>query len=149
MRPTIVFMVFTVILAVVNLPAQQSADLAKAGKLVVWVKGLNNNKGDVKIGLFNSRESFEGNKAKFKGAVLPIRNRQVFWELDSLPYGDYAIKLFHDEDQDDKLDKNFIGIPREQYGFSNDARGRFGPPKFEKARFTLDRDSLMIEINLK
>jgi len=48
--------------------------------------------------------------------------------------GQYAIKVFHDENANGELDINFLGIPKESYGFSNHARGRFGPPPFAEAR---------------
>lgn len=63
-----------------------------------------------------------------------------------IPYGDYPIKLYHDENGNKKLDKNFVGIPREPYGFSNNARGTLSAPEFAKARFALDAANKAIEI---
>jgi uncharacterized protein (DUF2141 family) len=57
--------------------------------------------------------------------------------LEDLPPGRYAIAAFHDADGDGRLSLWPIGLPREAYGFSNDARGRFGPPTFDRAAFTL------------
>lgn len=141
--------VLVFLLIISGLFAQEEAGSAQSGKLIVRVKGLRNNSGDVKIGLFNNRESFEGKSEKLKGAILPIREGMAIWEIDSLPFGEYAIKLFHDEDGDDKLDRNFIGLPKEQYGFSNNAKGRFGPPKYEKAKFLFRQDEMVVEIDLK
>ncbi len=56
-----------------------------------------------------------------------------------LPTGDYAIRVMHDINGNDKLDSNFVGIPNEPYGFSNNA-GSFGPPKWDKAKFTVKGD---------
>ena len=55
-----------------------------------------------------------------------------------LPDGIYAIGLYVDSNKNEKLDTNFFGIPKEQFGFSNNAKGRFGPPSFESASFELD-----------
>jgi uncharacterized protein (DUF2141 family) len=52
-----------------------------------------------------------------------------------------------DVNRNNKMDRNFIGIPKEQYGFSNDARGSFGPPCFAEASFTVSGD-MALEINL-
>tara|TARA_B110000444_G_scaffold259006_1_gene301487 strand:- start:778 stop:1314 length:537 start_codon:yes stop_codon:yes gene_type:complete len=54
-----------------------------------------------------------------------------------LPHGEYAITLFVDFNGNKKIDKNFLGIPKEQYGFSNNAMGRMSPPSFEQAKFTV------------
>lgn len=55
----------------------------------------------------------------------------------SVSKGTYAIKVFHDVNADGRMDTNFFGIPKEPYGFSNDAMGLFGPPSFEQAAFTV------------
>ncbi|PTT32866.1 hypothetical protein DBR28_15035, partial [Chryseobacterium sp. HMWF028] len=59
-----------------------------------------------------------------------------------------CISAFLDEDLNGKLDKNFLGIPLELYGFSQDARGSFGPPKFKEASFVIKHKNILI-INLK
>ncbi len=64
-------------------------------------------------------------------------------ELTEVPAGPFAIAVFHDEDLDQELDRNFLGIPREDYGFSRDARGRFGPPSFDDARLELGAGETM------
>jgi uncharacterized protein (DUF2141 family) len=52
-----------------------------------------------------------------------------------LPYGEYAIAIFVDANRNGKMDKNFLGIPKEQYGFSNNVMGRMAAPSFEQAKF--------------
>ena len=54
-----------------------------------------------------------------------------------LPYGEYAVTLFVDSNGNKKLDKNFLGIPKEQYGFSNNVMGRMSPPTFDQAKFAI------------
>ena len=53
----------------------------------------------------------------------------------------YAIRYFHDENNNDELDTNFIGIPKEGFGFSNDAFGKFGPKKFKEWLFEVSGDT--------
>ena len=130
------------------LTAQNKQSKQKVGNLIVVVSSLKNNKGDVKIGLFNSKESYKGKKEKFKGAIIKIENKKVKWEVKNIPFGEYAIKAFHDEDGDDKIDTNFIGIPTESYGFSNNVKGLFGPPSFDKAKFYFNNQDMQIEIKL-
>jgi len=54
-----------------------------------------------------------------------------------LPYGEYAVTLFVDFNGNKKLDKNFLGIPKEQYGFSNNVMGIMSPPTFDQAKFAI------------
>ncbi|OQX83966.1 hypothetical protein B6D60_09885 [candidate division KSB1 bacterium 4484_87] len=131
------------------LTAQNNQTTQKVGNLTVIVSGLKNNKGDVKIGLFKTKESYDGKKNKFKGAIRRIKNRMTKWEVKKIPFGEYAIKAFHDEDGDDEIDTNFLGMPTESFGFSNNARAFFGPPDFEKAKFLFNADSMRIEVKLR
>jgi len=97
----------------------------------------------------NKKTNFLSFKSKkFKGAVIKIENKKVKWEVKNIPFGEYAIEAFHDEDGDDKVDTNFIGIPTESYGFSNNIKGLFGPPSFEKAKFLFNKQNMQIEIKL-
>ena len=68
--------------------------------------------------------------------------------IDSLDYGEYAIRVFHDENKNGELDTDFLGIPDEDYGYSNDASGFFGPPSWEKAKFYFDKPEMTITINI-
>lgn len=63
--------------------------------------------------------------------------------------GTYAIKIFHDVNGNGKLDTNFLGIPTEPYGFSNNAMGAFGPPSFEEASFRVSGNGASLSIRLK
>ncbi len=130
------------------LTAQNNQSNLKIGDLTVIVNGLKNNNGNLKIGLFNSKESYNGEEKKFKGAMIKIEDKKVKWEVKNIPFGEYAIKAFHDEDEDDEVDTNFIGIPTESYGFSNNAKGLFGPPSFDKAKFHFNNQDMQMEINL-
>lgn len=62
-------------------------------------------------------------------------------DISGLPPGDYAISAIHDENDNKKLDKSFIGMPTEGVAFSNNAKISFGPPKFEKARFHIEGET--------
>jgi len=77
-----------------------------------------------------------------------IKGRRVTWVIDKLPFGDYAIACYHDENDNKHYDLNSLGIPREDYGFSNDVRGRFAPPSFEEARFTFKHNGQVIRIEV-
>jgi uncharacterized protein (DUF2141 family) len=57
--------------------------------------------------------------------------------FEDVPAGPFAVAVFHDKDENEELNTDFLGIPSEDYGFSADARDMFGPPSFEEARLEL------------
>ena len=67
--------------------------------------------------------------------------------FEDLPYGTYAITILHDENGNLKVDANFLGIPKEGYGFSNNARNLFRAPKFEEAKFELKQPQVTQRID--
>ena len=69
------------------------------------------------------------------------------YTFSNLTTGEYALAIYHDENSNGKLDSNFLGMPTEDYVFSNYATGNFGPPSFEDAKFTLT-DTLDIKLEL-
>lgn len=121
----------------------------KRGSLVVKFEGMSSNKGNVVVALCNSDANYKNHKSPFIGKQIPINNNTAIIEFEDLPFGEYAIKAFHDEDANDDLNTNFLGIPVEDYGFSNNARGMFGPPSWESAKFELTDESKKIEIIIK
>ena len=69
--------------------------------------------------------------------------------FEDIPQGTYAIKVFHDANENSEHDTNFLGIPTESYGFSNDARGTFGPAKFADAKFDVKQANQIITITME
>jgi uncharacterized protein (DUF2141 family) len=120
----------------------------RQGSLRVIITGFANDGGNCRFALDNSREVFESEDSVFIGKVLPIVNNEVVLKIDSLKYGTYAIKVFHDENGNEEIDTNFLGIPTEDYGYSNNASGWFGPPSWESAMFILDREEMILEISV-
>jgi uncharacterized protein (DUF2141 family) len=107
----------------------------KEGELTIIINGFENDEGKAMIALCNSREDYETRDQAYQTNQMKINENEAQWTINNLPFGEYAIKVFHDEDDDDEMDKNFLGIPSEKYGFSNNVRGRFGPASWEDANF--------------
>jgi uncharacterized protein (DUF2141 family) len=122
--------------------------ITKRGTLDIKISGFENDKGDCWFALDNSKEVYESKDSVFIGKILPIVNRDVHLKIDSLEYGYYAIRVFHDENSNRKLDSNFLGIPTENYGYSNNAKAWFGPPNWEKAKFFFNQREITIEISI-
>ena len=116
--------------------------------LKVNVKGIESNEGELKYLLHNSEKSFPGKRefALDSGSVK-VKSENIIFKIGNLKPGEYAVSVYHDEDGDGELDRNFIGIPSEDVGSSNDAPANFGPPDYEDAKFLLNKDTTII-INL-
>ena len=128
--------------------AQTSQKPASIGKLEVIISGFSSNEGDCWFAIDNSKEVYEREDTVWIGKILPIENNQVIVVIDSLAYGEYAVRVFHDENRNGKIDTNFLGIPDEDYGYSNDASGWFGPPSWENAKFIFNQPKMKLEIEV-
>jgi len=100
----------------------------------IEVKIINfaSNKGVAQIGLFNTETSFLDKI--YKGKEVKIKDQKVVTIFSDIPDGTYAISVFHDKNEDEKLN-TFLGIPTENYAASNNAPSKFGPPKWKDAKF--------------
>ncbi len=133
--------------------APLAALAADTANIDVTVTGLNNDQGTVRIAMFNTESAYKeddgsGDKA-FQRAAVKISGQQATYTFTGVPYGAYAIKLFHDEENSGKFLKGAFGIPKVQYGFSNNVRGRFGPAPFDKARFQVNKPEVKLQITAR
>ena len=108
-----------------------------ANLLRVHVIGLRNDNGDVRCSLYSSAEDFPTNDDLLATTVVaPISDHSAVCEFSSVAPGTYAVVVFHDENSDGKFNRNWLGMPKEGFGFSNDAPARWHPPKFDAASFS-------------
>ncbi|HOP27226.1 MAG TPA: DUF2141 domain-containing protein [Candidatus Sabulitectum sp.] len=105
--------------------------------------------GFLRIAVFQGEEFFpEGiDNALFK-ITEPVTSGTMTVALPPMEYGEYAVALFHDRDGDAVVDRNFLGIPTEEIGFSSGARAVTGPPDYEDAVFQLETETLLMFIEL-
>ena len=128
----------------------RAGDLGAVDSVKVLVVGLHNNDGEVDCALFGSADGFPGDSSKAgKTTKSKIVNGQAVCIFADVVPGDYAVSVFHDENSNGKLDRNFIGMPKEGVGASNDAAGHFGPPKFDDARFSYKGGRSVLAIHVK
>ncbi|WP_299114635.1 DUF2141 domain-containing protein [uncultured Winogradskyella sp.] len=111
---------------------------AKAHDITVNISGLDSDEGKILIGLYDSEDKFLSKR--FKNAIGIINEEKSTITFKDVPKGVYAISFIHDENDNGKMDTNFMGIPKEDYGCSNNAKGFMGPPKWEDAKFELKAD---------
>ena len=138
MRKTLlyVFLFFTAI----HLNAQQST-------LRIEVLGIKDVKGIIQVGIYNDRDAFPKIGKEFKIVYALVSSEELEIAIDNLDQGEYSIALYQDLNKDGKCNTNFISIPQEPYGFSNNYRPIFKSPNFAQTKFSLDSD-LSIQIEL-
>ena len=125
-----------------------AADAPATGTLRVHVKGLRDTRGDVLVQLANSRTDYESDDDAFRYLVLPANGSEMTAVFEKVPAGEYAVKFFQDANGNRKIDIGWRG-PTEAYGFSNNAMGLFGPPDYDKAKFSFDGTDKTIEIDAR
>ena len=142
------YILLFVIFALINASASPAASEA-TGNLIVSISGFPSSDGFAMVALHNSEESYKGGEAsaiaKTKTMVVDQKVQIVFTNLS---YGSYGVSLYHDENGSGQMEKNAMGIPKEAYGFSNNAKGFFGKPKYKDVVFQLNSAEMQIAINL-
>jgi uncharacterized protein (DUF2141 family) len=121
-----------------------SFGFAQNSNLTVSVSGIKNNSGSLTAELYSSKEKFL--KTAYKIVSTEIKSNSATVSFTGIPKGEYTVLVYHDENNNKKLDKNFIGMPKEPVAVSNNAKGFMGPPKYEEAKFTVTADT---KINIK
>jgi uncharacterized protein (DUF2141 family) len=117
--------------------AERGSDPSPTTVLTVHVNGLRNNQGQLAVALFASAAAFPRQERALRGQMVRIVGGRARVTFRDLRPGVYAVAVLHDENTNQKMDFNFLGMPLEGYGFSNDAAALFGPPSFASAAFRL------------
>jgi uncharacterized protein (DUF2141 family) len=127
--------------------------LAQSSSPIIHVKVLNirNSTGNIACALFESPDGFptEYLHNATNVMVIKIRAKEARCDFVDIPPGTYALVVVHDENMNGKLDTKWLGIPKEGYGFSNDAKGVLGAPSFSAASFPYDGRNLDMTISLR
>lgn len=115
-------------------------------ELKLVVRNIYPLEGKLYIAIYDNKDTFLNLDSVAYWKIASVEKETEIISIPEMKTGNYAVSIFHDLNGNGKLDASTIGIPKEPYGFSNDARGRFGPPKFKDANFRLDSD---MEIHIK
>jgi len=120
------------------------------GKIAVSITNLVNSKGVCKTCLYDNASSFAGNGPAIKCVDVPIKIKTANISFESVPEGNYAIAIFHDENRNNKMDKNFLGVPKEGYGASKNKLPFASAPAFKDNQFTLkEKETIHLKIRLR
>lgn len=132
-------------IALMIITLHSSLNHSSLNTVSIEVMNLKSNRGFVLVSLYNNVKDFpkDANKAIGKSKAS-IENGKAIVTFNNLPAGKYAAAILHDENNNLKMDFNILGMPKEGYGFSNDAKGLFGPPSFERASFNVDGEKKIV-----
>ncbi|MBI2840622.1 MAG: DUF2141 domain-containing protein [Acidobacteria bacterium] len=139
---TSVCVVALLLIAAPQLPARDTP----TGKLTVTIINVRSDSGYVRIALFNSPETHL--KSSFRSERIPATGQHCVVVLDQLPYGEFTFIVHHDENGNGKMDKNFLGMPKEGYAFSRGARVSFGAPSYRDCTLKLEASELSVVVKL-
>jgi uncharacterized protein (DUF2141 family) len=134
--------------SIFSLPALAGSD-CENDQMNLQINHIEEIKGDLFVALHNSGDTYLAKDSEpFRSTIAEVEtegSQQVI--ICDVEAGEYALSIFQDENRNGELDSNFIGIPKEPYGFSNNLK-KMRPPSFEEALFEYDADEVVV-INLK
>ena len=133
-------------LACFGTASSSPAEPPPSSNVIEFLTHARSSKGIVRCGLL--RES-GWLKKPVQAATARVNGGRALCVFSGIPKGTYGISAFHDENENEKLDTNFVGMPIEDYCASRNARGTFGPPSFEDAKFRYGGGTKRLEARLK
>lgn len=119
--------------------------------LTVRVTGARNAKGKIGVTLFRDAQGFPDDASKAirqQSAEIDPKTMSAQVTFKDIPQGTFAVSVLHDENGNGKMDKNFVGMPKEGYGASNNPKKKRRAPTFDEAKFSLNSSEQSIEITL-
>lgn len=122
---------------------------ASAARIVVTVTGLKNNAGGVYVGLYATPSKFLNGTQVDAMKKVRASTGPITVAFDNLAPGIYAVGAYHDENNNDHLDTNFLGLPTEGYALSNGVRAVMSKPTFQQAAFTVGNAGAAVTLPIR
>lgn len=112
-------------------------------QLTIKISNIEKIKGEIKVGIFDTSTNFLKEGYAIKNYAIKVKNNTAVLTITDLPKGEYAVTMYHDENSDDEFNRNFIGIPKEPYGFSNNIKPVMSAPKYNDCKFNFTEDKTL------
>jgi uncharacterized protein (DUF2141 family) len=146
---TMKYIFFTVLFILISVNAQPEKPKKKC-IVMIHITGFKNNSGITRVALFCGKHGFPNDTvhAYWKGEC-DIQKNESRLSINNIEYGTYAISVYHDENNNGKLDKKWKLIPSEGFGTSNNARKEKEIPSYDLSTFEVNADSISIKIKLE
>ena len=110
----------------------------QADALTVVIENVESAEGTVMLQVMAGESEFGGESRPIVSLMQRAQPGELTFSTSSLPAGEYAVRVMHDRNDNGELDSNFVGMPKEPWAFSNNAKGSFGPPGWDQVKFSLD-----------
>jgi uncharacterized protein (DUF2141 family) len=111
--------------------------------LAVTISNLKGSDGEIVFGLYNNKSSFPLLDKQYRLLSTKVKSFSGTYTIKDLPIGEYALAIFHDKNSDSICNTNFLGVPKEGYGFSRNFRPKLSKPTFDDCKFDLKSDTSM------
>jgi len=125
------------------------ANFSENADISVQLSNLEKGMGSVNVALFDKAEDFTDNPYKTLRQKLKTGQSGASLTFEDVPPGTYAIAVYQDTNDNGEFDTNFVGIPKEPYGFSNNYRPTMSSPSFDKAKFDLSGEKVVQQIKIE
>lgn len=126
-----------------------AADHQGVCDLTLLITGMKSTSGYLNIAIADSEAGFIEKDKAYMQIKTRLSGPEVSMVIKGLPCREYAVSVFHDENGNNTLDRNMMGVPKESYGFSNNMRGKSGPPTYSMSRFSLQPETQTVRIILQ
>ena len=112
-------------------------------KLTLHITNIQDVRGRLQVGIYDNKNDFPKEGKEFKRCFIKVDGNEVKFTVQDMPPGEYAIAIYHDANSDGKCNSNFLGVPTECYGFSNNVKPFLSAPSFNATKFSLTTDRLL------
>ncbi|MFP4458437.1 MAG: DUF2141 domain-containing protein [Candidatus Zixiibacteriota bacterium] len=139
-----IFIYISIILITLPVFAEDS------GEIIIKVENIKEEKGKIYCSIHDKAKGFPRDaESQMEGEIVEVNDvDSVYVSFEKIPYGKYAISLFHDSNDNGKMDYNLFGIPKEGYGMSNNPEIKMSVPSFEECSFELETRKHQITVRL-
>ncbi len=128
---------------------QSMTNTDSTGSLTVYFENLEKTGGTIRLALYTSPEHFMVEEKAILHNFKIVKPGKMEVALPNLPYGTYAFAVFQDENENNKLDTNLLGVPTEPYAFSKIPPSKWRVPKFEEVKFDIQQPSQKLTVRLE
>ncbi len=117
---------------------------AQKAQLVLKVDNIETAEGKICISIFNNEDDYKDGENQVWTDCVDVVSEKFEHIIPDLPHDNYVISIYHDKNSNGEFDTKWYGMPKEAFGFSNNAKGKMGPPKFEDAMFEVQQDTEVV-----
>lgn len=121
----------------------------KKGELILNVKNIESTNGIIHVAVFDQSNFLQEGKELLKTAIPVQKSQNQRVTISDLPFGTYAVAIYHDVNNNGKFDKNALGIPAEPYAFSNNPKVKWRSPTFDETKIELNAAQRSLQMELK